>query len=1671
MNEKDRETSDELGLETSEQGASGLGPAHRGYVYQDVATAYFLAEGIVSGAECTVVDRKEYAGDLFDDLTIEKDKRRIRRQFKSSADVNKTFAEEALKTKTNDLRIDDIVHCFLRAGEDPADEYRICTTWSTPQDENVAKLLRPCDAVPSFEGYPTKLYRLNLGEIWPEDGELIWDLRSPKSFRREDLAAFCDRLTIELECPQITLDFADPGPLQILLRALLSDKIGVGRYPNRELRPEDAAIRMTYRASLARARQESLTPTEVLRDLGLRTDFGRVIQKFPVIPGHLVSREGVLQELFDRVMRERTVVLTGPPGSGKSWILTRFAEKCKDAGLLVVRHYCYLEPGDEHREHRITTDVLFGNLIAEFFDAHPTLETNDAPRFSAGRGELEKLLEEAKRANPARRILLIVDGVDHIGRVLAEARRIAPYETRIVEELVNLQMPDGVCLVVGAQPGAHLEPLAQLFPPLELPGWEETEIGRLADRLGTLRAVAEAFGDDQVDLYIKALHERSGGNPLYATYLCRATRAVVEAGGAKGPTEVVNQAPHYDENLTGYYRYLVGGGIPDVAASILAYIDFAVTDVELGQIYPEIAPHLAQQLAKLSPILTDVTVQGGLRVYHESFRRFIVEALTRHPEHRDAVLQRITEWLRSRGFPDDPRAYRYLLIYLLRRSCYADILDLVDVDFVSTSLMGGYPAQAILDNIAVASEAAATTRSWPTLCRLAEIRKSVETCFQEKLDFEHFIKANLAINGPERLAAQLLFEGRPTRSRDEGLIACSLCDDAGAMPPWQEYLELTGSERFRGREAAALAEFHGRARTASFENITSRVGRWLQHAPAVPPWYMRGVLDRLSRVHGSVALEAIRETPDLPDQAMFQVQLAMAQAELKAGHAKVAAEHANIAASLAGDVAEAHECVELGADPNGVAGHMPSLEDLTREMVNLSQPDEERTREWIAAVGLGAFLDPIRVEAIRNIINVEGWYTAWLHFVISVSLLFAETDDDPGKCERAVCRALAEIAAEESPFRGSPRACDLYSIRQEISSVWEKSISLLQSVEAMAEAMRHLSHISSSTTTYLQGSPEGPLTMDEIVSLAETLLDQKDTLPAAVEMITEQVQRVETGFYEIQAGLEMRLAEAYVAAGRQQEAYEHWERACQCLCAYGSRKDITIFELINSLLPLIHADTDRAKACLRDLQRLVESLDERTNGRETKGALVDWFKKLAAAGPEQAAALLARSLVRNGGLMSWRLEECLNYLLRQSKEDRSDLLLALSFTSPPSGAQESVEQVLGWIRDLLTRDPEEGLSAWHRFLGRMQALVGKLDTDTHGAIAAFGLSHGLPPLITEAPQVTPAIGDERDEYWDSQSRADAFDPEKPLFAEGVSLSQIARTISGLGYHTRGRTAATERLINGLGYRILHLAHSGRLEDAAWLINAFAREARFEAKTQILAGIASGLDRYGQTEFAAVAYALSSWYSHSERIWFTGFGESDLALLARGRDLDTEAVASALSGEVHHKISATSGYYFGLTCRLVEIVLQIEGVDAAFNCWYEAFRAIQHRLPEWQPVGAELLRYDPIQDVVWSLDEALAFLLLSRVSHPDLERRQAALAGLAGILEHEPNVLGRGLEAVLNRDTPLTSMLLILATVLEAERAPFPLTRRVEESLHRLRACDLYGLRVVAERLLARLTDH
>jgi hypothetical protein len=306
--------------------ATSLSPAHKGYDYQDQATSFFLARSLIDRFDEIVVDRKVVEDDRFDDLSVRQNAKEIRRQFKSSDNPTRLFALTDLVTTKTRSRIDDLVRSFKRASANAAAEYRLCATWLTATDPELIKLLEPIATALSFPGHPTKTFRLRADLIWPVTSAPIWKpLRDASDLQRQDFIDFAERFIIELECPTASRDFFKPGVLEFLILELLTDSIGIGRYPHQNRLSVDVAAVLQRYASRARGEGKTVRPNDVERELQLVKDFGRVEQEFPVESSEVIKRINLRRYLI-RNLNAPYVIVEGPPGSGKSWELTGLAK-------------------------------------------------------------------------------------------------------------------------------------------------------------------------------------------------------------------------------------------------------------------------------------------------------------------------------------------------------------------------------------------------------------------------------------------------------------------------------------------------------------------------------------------------------------------------------------------------------------------------------------------------------------------------------------------------------------------------------------------------------------------------------------------------------------------------------------------------------------------------------------------------------------------------------------------------------------------------------------------------------------------------------------------------------------------------------------------------------------------------------------------------------------------------------------------------------------------------------------------------------------------------------------------------------------------------------------------------------------------------------------------------
>lgn len=1689
-----------------------LQPAHSGYRYQDIATAYMLVRTIVQRYSNVVVDRKIVDNDRIDDLEVVFEGKRVRRQFKSSQNPQRYIAKEDFIAEKSTLRIDRLVLTYVRDAP-PAEEYRLCATWQPPeQDDELAGLLEPISAEPTIEHWSSKHYRL-LGErIWPFGSNPVWSCLLPDGqpsteFGRDEFLAFCERFIIELSLPISSTVLNIPGPLELALIEELSERVGIGRYPNQGRRSVDVAALSISLANLARTQEASLTPADVERELGIQTDFGRVAQAFPLEESLFHDRPTFRNTMRQTALSGAHQFVIAPPGAGKSWELTRLADELRAADVIVARHYCYLEPGDEHIERRVTTDVFFGNLLGELVDAAPDLLGANEKRYAAGLAELEAALTKAVIFG--RPVVLIIDGLDHIARVRNDVRSLSDDETDIVERLATLNIPEGVGVVIGSQPGQHLDPLRRRWgtKAIEclLPEWRQDDLVALVARHGIVQALsAVGITNDDIGSIQLELANRANGNPLYARYLVRGLVSGLQDGTITTPQDWIADVPIIDGDVAVYYSYLyrtVSKGAQAIA-DVLGVIDFAVTESDLREILPAfLGSWLPSALASLAPVLTTMTGQGGIRVFHESFRRFMTDELARQGRSSADALQPVIDWLDKRGFYSDAKAYRFLLPALRRAARNAEVLAHISTTFVSESVAQAHPADAIQRNLVLAADVAAYVRDWPSLVRCVELSRSVDTCFDEAQSTWHkYWTAYLQLFGPIALSERLLFDGYPTQSRGYGLIACSLIDDADGNAPWREYLELPDQEveksphmfdkeaRLDEEEVVLLASIHGQLRLTSQRRVVGRFFDYLKRSGnSFKPVFIRTIAWRIARMIGPELVEQLasrsdplhKRGPQITHRAAAVLRLGIADEYVQLGNFSAA----SIAATCALEGADTPElavaCVVLGAPVEQALQAAANL-DLLHIAVDHDDflHDAHDVRAWVASVRLLACdsaKGSLILEAQRQRVNGEGWYRCWLRFVLGLAgVESARRNGQPGD----IIEAFDELKHDVHPFRGKPRACDLYSIEGVIKETIAWGLSLLRSEEEWCKALDTLSIVSSKTASKIDQEDGGPLSIGTMIEVLMTYVSS----PIAGSLIRTEIQQYVTrldlagSYYSTHAEYAMYLARVMHAQGETSEAHNVWMRGAAYLAGYGWRKDITVFDIIKSVPALLALSQDAALAALVDVQPLANAVIVHTDRRSTKHAPNEWLGSLLQVHPVAAVALLARTITEEDGDGGWPTRQAIHDVAAYTCDIADPMLVdailaTLRFKiETESESDRTAKARLAPIVRLATIDPAMAAESV-RHIAAEVIDDGRRHTD-NAALRVEATAHELGLTI---PRITTAISSstqhpssfrskshQSKQLWLSALRVPAF-PVNPSFVD------LLVGLRSRGYALRwDDVGGWDDVILSLSYHLGNLVDNGREDDARRLLRFFARDTLNPMSDSVhpLSKLADALDAGGYPRIAAIAYALS-YTSTRGGGGYLRFGDrSHGHLIEKGITLDNEAVKQILADEGAYALRS-GGYSIGITRHLIERIAEWEEPNLAEATWRKAFAVIAHRLPLPPPRGwFAPFEYESLPD--WTVDESLVALLLARLSVPILAYKTAALAGVVKAIQQRPDAVVKPFRWWLTRNAHVTSVLLVLDALWNAENKPYQVSQALEEVLSGYARSNLWGAQRLAVLLLDRL---
>lgn len=1132
-----------------------LNSAHEGYDYQDLLTSYFILKEVLEGNFKSVfsVDKKHTLDDRFDDLVITNDRAIQRKQIKYSNDsTSKTLKKDDL---ANDSGPGLAIYKLFETWSDlrtPDTEFRLCLAWNEPTNHNIKHVLTLEDNNSSFDNYATKVFKINLDNLWETDPEKFnrWDGFS--RYVREELIdrslfqTFCDELIIELELPKASLSFANPRDLEEILIEQ-AKKLGIEQYPNDDIYIIDFLIRLAKLVGYYRSKSKEVSVQDIFSDLRLRTDYGAIEQRFKIDASKNIVISSKYQVFLGQIIDNHKSLLIGEPGAGKSWFLTNFITHLEGNNSLVIRHYCFTSTEDDLYEDRITSNVFFGNLINSIIGYFPELMMEKTNLLTADLDELNLLL--GKIDIP---LVIIIDGLDHVERVLSNSTSLSQDKTRIIDYISQIILPPNVSIILGSQPVDEVQTLIDNynFIKIDLPRWDENDT----------KLLMEKFSVDDIkleELYLSTLlTQKSQGNPLYLTYILKSI-----ANQPSISIETLDSLPPYDFNLESYYKYLSSQLEDNTTSGVLACLEFAVTRTELKEIAP--LKHIVDKdLKVLNPVISENTARGGISLYHDSFRRFNIETLSSIADLND-FYQLIIGWLEKQGFYNDAKSYRYLLNYYIKSERYEDVLKYTDNDFLISSLYHGYPERIVKNNFKKFLRVADVLQDWPLFIYLSELNRTISTTNSEEhysqfLDnFEIYFEAICLIHGVETANSLLFFNGEKNFNDEVTAKAFNILQKNGYLPRWDEVSSLFDDE-------------------IELEHIKYCTYSLIEHK------------DRLRKFFLAIAEDENKEFLDEVVIALIEIRQVDIILEL---YQNINKDKDDVIAKRINSLFEARNIIQR-LDINSSIDIIPfENKPLNTDFID-NHIDKNKLNQFYFNVSQYAINNIDALIKFEKTIPSINFFHNWLKYFINIFIIEHTVPDE--EREKEIIANFNFLASDVHPFKGSPRAMDLYYDNCAlIDKTIKNSLKYIESKESWKVVIEYIVEL--------------PF---PALAIVERSFINEDNIHFVIQAYDRFGESTDSEYHE-HVDYHFKKSVYYARSKQLKKAQEELRKAIKYLTTYTSRKDTTLSELIDPLTAINRIDSSLAIKYAKSLKYLNDAVMKHTeDGKGIKWLVIAWFKEL-----------------------------------------------------------------------------------------------------------------------------------------------------------------------------------------------------------------------------------------------------------------------------------------------------------------------------------------------------------------------------------------------------------------------------------------------------------------------------
>jgi len=415
-------------------------------------------------------------------------------------------------------------------------------------------------------------------------------------------------------------------------------------------------------------------------------------EDFVVPKGYEVPDETFHQDFVQDAINAvgKAIVLTGPPGRGKSTYLSALCDSLTERDIPTVRHHYFLSTTERGRD-RVNSYIVEQSIQAQVEQSH-----EGVPKTAGG---LRALLEACASYYKVlgKPFVLVLDGLDHVWRINAE-------DKRPLDDLFSqvIPCPDNMVLLVGTQPVDDAQLPTDLLasaPKVEwrtLPAMSENAVlsylrkavqeGRL-----TTGTEGELQAEEQLQGAASTLCSRTNGHPLHVIY---ATAELEHARRRLSSWDVEQLKGDLSKDAKFYYASLWESLLPSLKDTLRLVCAFPF-------FWPRTAfAEIAAAIKAAEPEVGNVehllySSAAGLKVFHESLAVF-VRATANYEDRINELMPSVASWLESSA-PSSLRV-NWLWTVQARLGDPKNLITGLTRDWIMLRLEEGYP-ESLFDTL------------------------------------------------------------------------------------------------------------------------------------------------------------------------------------------------------------------------------------------------------------------------------------------------------------------------------------------------------------------------------------------------------------------------------------------------------------------------------------------------------------------------------------------------------------------------------------------------------------------------------------------------------------------------------------------------------------------------------------------------------------------------------------------------------------------------------------------------------------------------------------------------------------------------------------------------------------------------------------------------------------